>query len=546
MEDTSPRLGCYGDRVARTPHIDRLAGGGCRYDRAFATAGVCAPSRSSIITGMYPTAIGTQHMRTTHENPATPELPTPYCAVPPPHVKMFTEYLRGAGWYCSNNDKTDYQFEPPVTGWDACGKDAHWRSRRPGQPFFAVFNLDWTHESGMWPVEGESVVTDPATVDLPPFLPGTPKCRLALARHYDNIARDDERIGELLAELEADGLADDTLVVLWSDHGEGLPRCKRWPYDGGIRVPLIVRWPGKIAPGSVSDQLVSLIDLAPTMLSLAGVPVPRHLHGQPFLGPDTEPRETIFATRDRYDESYDLVRAVRDSRYKYLRHGYPQAPYLQWIPYRNRHPIMEELWRLHAADELDGDPAALFRDRPSEELYDTESDPFELHNLAADPGVRSTLDRLRRELDEWEASYDPMGGIPEDQMLRQMWPDGTRPITAPVTFVPINEDHPGRDVTPAGGAFAGPTLLQLHCPTQGASITYCTEASGEGWWQLYTRPLRLPEGTTRVRTKAARIGYAVSEERGADFTINPPCPARSETPLWNGSADQSPRSPTTN
>jgi len=283
LEDTSPRFGCYGDPIALTPNIDKLAAEGARYPNAFSTAGVCAPSRSAIITGMYQTSIGTQHMRTAHTNPATPELPTPYEAVPPPYVKTFTEYLRAAGYYCTNNSKTDYQFTAPVTAWDECNNDAHWRNRGKDQPFFSVFNPTVTHESGMWPKEGKPLVTDPDSVTLPPYLPNTAKSREALARHYDNLAEADRYVGQLLRQLEEDGLAEETIVFLWSDHGEGLPRAKRWTYDASIRVPLIVRWSGQLEAGVVNEQLVSLIDLAPTVLSLAGLNIPAHLQGQAFI-----------------------------------------------------------------------------------------------------------------------------------------------------------------------------------------------------------------------------------------------------------------------
>jgi arylsulfatase A-like enzyme len=198
LEDTSPRFGCYGDPVARTPNLDRLAAEGCRFPNAFSTAGVCAPSRSAIITGVHQVALGSQHMRTAHRNRETPEMSTPYETVTPHYVKPFTEYLRAAGYYCSNNQKTDYQFAPPFTAWDDCSRDGHWRNRAAGQPFFAVFNPTFTHESGMWPREDEAeVVTNPDDVTLPPYLPDTAPCRQALARHYDNIERDDQRVGEI-------------------------------------------------------------------------------------------------------------------------------------------------------------------------------------------------------------------------------------------------------------------------------------------------------------------------------------------------------------
>ncbi len=514
LEDTTPRFGCYGDPIARTPNIDRLAAGGCRFPNAFSTAGVCAPSRSAIITGMYQTSIGTHHMRTAHTNRNTPDMPTPYSAVPPPYVKTFTEYLRAAGYYCTNNSKTDYQFTPPVTAWDDNSNQGHWRNREAGQPFFSVFNPTVTHESGMWekPDRPLTTTTNPDDVELPPYLPDTPKARQALARQYDNLATADTRVGELLDQLEEDGLAENTIVFLWSDHGEGLPRGKRWPYDAGIRIPLIVRWNGELSLGSESDQLVSLIDLGPTVLSLCGVQTPQHLQGQPFLGPQTVERDYIFATRDRYDESYDMIRAVRDKKYKYIRNYYPEKPYLLWIPYRNRHPVMQEMWRLYAEDKLEGDQLTMFRSRPTEELYDVENDKFELNNLAEDTAHANVLERMQGALAQWQSEFGDMGDISEEQMVAKWYPNGTQPQTAPPLFIPINASDPGREPAQENGEWDAPLLLQLHCSTQGASIAYTTERGEDVGWQLYTEPLRLPKGETTVRAKAIRIGYKESDE----------------------------------
>ena len=355
FEDTNPFYGCYGDRVARTPNVDRLAAGGCRWPHAFSTAGVCAPARSAVITGMYPTSIGTHHMRTSHTNEVAPELPTPYSAAVPHYVKCFTEYLRAAGYYCTNNVKTDYQFDPPRTAWDELSNEAHWRGRpHQEQPFFAVFNPTRTHESGMWPEKTPEVTFDPDAIELPPYFPDTPRVREAMARMYTNIEHNDGVMGQLLDQLEEDGLADNTIVFHWSDHGP-LPRGKRWPYDSGIHIPMIARWPGGLEPGSVSERLVSTVDLGPTVLSLAGVTIPGHMQGQAFLGDqEAPPRRYVYASRDRHDEAYDMVRAVRDRRYKYMRHFRPDLPYLLWIPYRNAHPILQEMWRLHVEGRLEG------------------------------------------------------------------------------------------------------------------------------------------------------------------------------------------------
>jgi len=521
FEDTNPFYGCYGDPVARTPNLDRLASDGCRWPNAFSTAGVCAPARSAIITGMYPTSIGTHHMRTTHTHPLAPELPTPYSACVPHYVKCFPEYLRAAGYYCTNNVKTDYQFDPPRTAWDDLSTSAHWRNRPdPDQPFFAVWNLNKTHESGMWPEKCPEPTFDPDAIPLPPYFPDTPKVRLAMARMYTHIEHNDGILGRLLDELEEDGLADKTIVFHWSDHGP-LPRGKRWPYDSGIHVPMIVRWPGGIEPGTVSDRLVSTVDLGPTVLSLAGVEVPWHMQGQAFLGPaEAPPRDYVFATRDRYDESYDMVRAVRDKRFKYIRHYRPDLPYLLWIPYRNHHPILQEMWRLHAAGELAGPQVLMFQHpRPVEELYDTQADPWETRNLAGEEAYAPELERLSDALDDWRDEVGDLGEVPESDMVREWYPGGERPRTAGPLFVPLCEDSPGELPAPAGERFRGPVLLQLYSATQGASIAYTFEDGEDPHWLLYTQPLRLPAGTTRIRARAIRIGYLESEEAAATFEV---------------------------
>jgi len=520
FEDTNPFYGCYGDPVAVTPNVDRLAAEGQRWIYCFSTAGVCAPARSAVITGMYPISIGTHHMRTSHTHPDAPELPTPYSAVIPHYVKCFTEYLRADGYFCTNNEKTDYQFTPPLTAWDELGPHAHWRNRPdPEQPFFAVFNPVKTHESGMWPEKCLEVSVDPDTISLPPYFPDTPEVRMAMARMYTNISWADNYMGELLNQLEVDGLADNTIVFHWSDHGP-LPRGKRWPYDSGIHVPLIVRWPGGLQPGSVSDDLVSTVDLGPTVLSLAGIDIPWHIQGRAFLGPQAEiPRQYVFAARDRHDETYDMVRAVRDKRFKYMRNYMPEQSYLPWVPYFNRHPITQELWRLHLEGRLSGPQTLLFQEsRPVEELYDTEADPWEINNLTVDPRYQDDLKRLRAALDTWIEDVGDLGRISEMEMVRGWYPDGVQPQTAAPRFVPINAEHPGLEAA-IDGKYQAPIAIQLTCVTQGASIAYTFESSNDVHWQLYTRPLRLAQGTHNLRARAIRVGYAESEEAKATFMV---------------------------
>jgi len=507
FEDTNPFYSCYGDPVARTPNLDRLAAEGCIYPKAFSTAGVCAPARAAVITGMYPNAIGAHHMRTSWTNPATPELPTPYEAVPPAYVKCFTEHLRRNGYYCTNNNKTDYQFNSPFTAWDDCSSEAHWRNRPDtNQPFFAVWNPHMTHESGMWPENCPEIKFDPADMVVPPTFPDTPKVRESLARMYTQIEIADGILGKLLEQLEEDGLSDNTIVMHWSDHGP-LPRGKRWPYDSGIHVPMIIKAPGIIDGGSINHRLVSTLDLAPTVLSLCGIEVPPTLQGKAFLGDQAEePRTYIHASRDRYDESYDKVRAARDVKYKYIRHDHPEKPYMIWVPYLNRHPIMEELWQGHLDDTLKPEESLLFRARPVEELYDTESDPHEMNNLASDPKHKEHLLRLRGECERWCQEIGDMGQLDESEMVRSWWPDGIQPTTATPILIPIQPNHYGQE--PASGPLEPNSKVHLHCTTQGSSIDY--RYQGESAWRLYHLPFS-PECGKTLEVKAIRIGYKESQ-----------------------------------
>lgn len=419
-EDSSPQLGCYGDRHAITPNLDAFAQESVRYTCAHTVAGVCAPSRSGIITGMYPTSLGSQYMR---------------CSVAlPDFVKCFPEYLRNAGYYCTNNAKTDYNFPVPPKAWDENGRQAHWKNRKPDQPFFAVFNIETTHESQprkrgadydalikrLTPAQRQ----DPAKLDLPPYYPDTPESRRDWANVYELITAMDYQFADRLKEIQDAGLANDTIVFFWGDHGVGLPRAKRWLYESSTYAPLIIRIPeqfrmnGQGKPGSVDSQLVSFIDLAPSVLNLAGVAVPGHMQGQAFLGANLKPpREYVFGARDRMDETYDSVRMVRDKRYRYLRNYHPHLPYAQPLAYMEQGNIMKELRRAERDGTL---PAAarLFMGptKPVEELYDVESDPHELKNLASSPEHRKDLERLRKAQAAWALETRDVGLLPEPEV----------------------------------------------------------------------------------------------------------------------------------
>ncbi|MEY5025019.1 MAG: hypothetical protein RLZZ244_547 [Verrucomicrobiota bacterium] len=480
-EDISPDLGCYGDRYATTPSLDKLAAQGCRFTRAYVSFPVCAPSRASIITGVQPGTLGAMHMRTQFRK---------YEAVPPPEVKVFTEYLRAAGYYCSNHTKTDYQFAVPFTAWDALQGD--WRNpdRKPGQPFFSVINLTTTHESSCFKIK--SVKHDPAKAPLPPFYPDTPGVREGVAWYYDRVEQMDGEVDAILRKLREDGLDDNTVVFFWSDHGRGLPRYKRWPYETGLRVPLIVRWPGKLVPGSVNDELVCFTDLAPTVLSLAGIKAPEHMQGRVVLGKNKGPEpEYVFGGRNRMAiKDYIFIRTCRDKRFRYVRNFTPNVNYSQAIPYMEASPILQEWRRLNAAGKLTGAQKLWFEQpKPDEELYDTEADPFEVNNLAENAEYSDTLERMRAALEQWMKDTRDLGGVPESELIERFWPGHKQPVTA----TPVIERTDDGTVT-------------MSCATPGASIGYRLRDNER--WRIYTGPF---VSQAAVHAKAIRLGYQTSE-----------------------------------
>ncbi len=538
FEDSNPDFGCYGDATVPTPNIDRIAREGYVYRNAFSTAPVCAPARAAVITGMYPNFLGALGMRADAVNNETPELPTPYRPVPPAHVKCVGEYFRAAGWYCTNNVKCDYQFTnnntAPFTAWDSDWPGGwtdldydvelySWRQRQPDQPFFAVFNLPYTHESCMHPdhphpMMGGEPETDPASVPVPPYLPDTLETRKAIARHYDGIVRNDRLAGRILDMLEEDGLLEDTAIFVWSDHGPSV-RGKRWLYDSGLRVPMIVRWPGHIEQGTVSGQIVSTVDLAPTVLSLAGLEVPPHMQGRIFLGDENDPRCYAFGARDRMGEAWFRSRCARDEQFKYIRNFDSLSPRVSWEWYLHKHPIIQEIWKAKLNGECSPEQEWFFNPTPFEELYDTENDAHETNNLAHDPRHHVHLERLRAALDEWMERYDPYRDMDEFEMMRRWFPDGKPITTAAPLFVPASATLKGQDPHNQGGTFDGPIMLILYCATQGASIGWTTDEGERPHWNLYTGPLKLDKGAHTLRAKAIRYGYLESEERKATFEI---------------------------
>jgi uncharacterized sulfatase len=407
-EDISPHLGCYGDPHAITPNLDQLAKEGTRYTHAFTSAGVCAPCRSGIITGMYQTTLGTHHMRCRAQLPVS--------------IRPFTQSLREAGYYCTNNSKTDYQFSAPKDTWDQSSGKAHWRGSKKGQPFFAVFNFTGCHESGIASEEKYKSVTqalpenhrqNAGELSLPPYYPDTSVVREDWKRNYELISAMDAWAGRLIAQLKEDGLYDNTIIFFWSDHGVGLPRAKRWLYDSGTRVPLIVRVPG--GQPVVSGRLVSSIDFGPTVLKLAGLSVPKHVQGRSFI--HDAPREFVYGARDRMDERYDIIRSVRGPRYRYIRNYEPLKPYYQYMNTPEKGATMKEIRRVHAAGNMP-EAAALFMApvKPAEELYDLKKDPHEIRNLAGQPKHIERLKRMREAHLQWVRDTGDLGLLPEAEI----------------------------------------------------------------------------------------------------------------------------------
>ncbi len=426
-EDNSPFIGAYGDQAATTPNIDALARQGILYENAYCTAPVCAPSRFTLVTGLYPPAFGTENMRS--------EYPLPQ------FVKFFPRYLREEGYYTSNNAKKDYNTVDQPEAWDESGNKATYKNRKPGQPFFAVFNIGTSHESSIFGYEARKkmyaafsgqpldsiklprdkpLVHDPEKIRIPPYLPANDAMKHDWALYYDKIQEMDSEVGAILKELEAAGLSDNTIVFYYGDNGGVLGRSKRFVFESGLRIPLVVRIPEKFRTpatplaGSRAEQLVDFTDFAPTVLSLAGIAPPGYLQGHAFLGKHSAaPRAQVFNFRGRMDEGIDLVRSIRNKKYRYVKNFMPHRPYGQHI---------EFLWmagsiRAWEQDYKDGKlnelQSRFFKPKPSEELYDIEKDPDNIHNLAANPAFKNVLSELRKETFNWLIKIKDVGFIPE-------------------------------------------------------------------------------------------------------------------------------------
>ena len=415
-EDICPDLRCYGTPVVQTPNLDTLASQGVRYVNAFTTSPVCSASRSAMITGMYQTSIGAHHHRS-HRGDGY-RLPEP--------VRLITDYLREAGYFTANvttaapgvsgSGKTDFNFHLDHEPFD--GTD--WNQRKPGQPFFAQLSIKETHRGGHWKNLAGKMENpvDPDKVALPPYFPDHPIARQDWATYLDSIQLMDQYVGKILERLDDEGLTESTVVIFIGDHGRCHVRGKQWVYDAGIRIPLLVRWPGKLEAGTVCDDLVSAIDISATVLKIAGITPPAHMHGRVFLGPDARKREYIFAARDRCDETVECIRCVHTKRYSYIRNYMPYRPYMQSNRYKDTsYPMRNLLRQLHGEGKLTPAQEQFMAPRkPVEELYELQNDPHEIYNLADSPEHQQVLKQLRAAHIEWMRETKDLGLIPEPEL----------------------------------------------------------------------------------------------------------------------------------
>ena len=512
-EDMGPILGSYGNKIIKTPNLDKLASEGVRYTNAYSTVGVCAPSRFSIITGMYSARLGAHNMRTgDYHNFKTPEqvshrkdigvidkagknIPE-YEVVTPPHVKPFTEMLRKEGYYCANNFKCDYQFNAPFTAWDEVSSTASFRDRPKDAPFFYVWNTLLTHESRIWERSNEPLTVRPEDVTIPSYFPDIPEVRNDIARKYSNIEAMDKMVGELINQLESDGLLENTIIMFWSDHGGNLLRQKRAVGNSGLNVPLIIRYPDKKNAGKVDDRIVSLMDLGPTVLSLLNIKPPKHFDGKAIAGRyEEEPRKYAFGTADRFDESTDMQRSVLDGRYVYVKNFMPELPLIYRNKYRERITMNSKLIQMDSLNMLEGDAKYIFmKTKPMEEFYDLANDPYEVNNIIDDPQYTKKINEFRVALENWQKEIDDQGFIPENEIVKSFWPNMIQPVTENVTFSINNYGK-----------------LELNSATDGASIGFQIDNKiGTKNWDLYHEPIQLNKDQ-KIAARAIRIGYKASE-----------------------------------
>ena len=495
-EDQSPDFfPMYGDSTIALPNIESLSSDGVVFTNAYTPVPVCAPTRSAIITGMYPTTLGTHNMRTynaySKENQPSIGIPS-YSPLVPDGVKMFTEYLRKEGYYCTNNAKEDYNFKAPESGWDESSSTAHWRNRPKGVPFFSVFNFNVCHESGIWKQGEEELYVSPDSITVPPYFPDNDVIRHDLAVNYSNLKRLDEQLGAIINQLKEDGLYENSIIFFYGDHGGPFPRHKRALYDTGIKLPLVIKFQDNLKKSNYDDQILSFIDFAPTLLSWAGINPPKVMQGKARFGvyKDSTASKYVFATSDRFDEMYDKLRAVRTKRFKYIRNYNTDISNAMAVKYREQMPMMQNMMSLQASGKLDSLASLWFRiPKPEEELYDTQNDPYELVNLSDQTQWQDTLVHLRTVLNTWIKETNDLGRYPEKDLMAMWFPNGEPPKLEPLQMVEKGE--------------------KINLISKKSDATIIWKQPGDVSWHIFSQPL---DKKASFIAKAVRIGYTDSDD----------------------------------
>ena len=494
-EDQSPDFfPMYGDSTVSLPNLEALAFDGVTFTNAYAPVPVCAPARSSIITGMYPTTLGTQNMRThtpwNLDNQPQIGIPS-YSPVVPEGTLMFPQLLRKNGYYTSNGPKEDYNFQKLESAWDESSADAHWRKREGDKPFFSVFNFKVCHESGIW-LQGENeLFVSPDSVPVPPYFPDNEIIRHDLAVNYSNLKRMDDQVGEIIRQLKEDGLYDNTIIFFYGDHGGPFPRYKRALYETGTKVPMIVKFLGSQKDTDYDDRFISFIDLAPTMLSLAGIEPPKVMQGKAQFGvfEVVKKPKYVFSTSDRFDGFYDRLRAVRSQRYKYIKNFNIDVSNVLPVIYRQQMPMMKKLDEMYVKSELDSVQSLWYRTpKPEEELYNLENDPYELVNLADRSELQDTLAHLRTVLKDWIKETNDLGQYPEKELMAKWLVDGKQPQLPSLEL----EEKEGK----------------IRLISEKVDATVLWKQSQDSLWRIYTEPL---PADTSFEAKAERIGFLDSK-----------------------------------
>ena len=425
FEDQSPDFfPQYADVPVKLPAIQSIADDGVVFMNMHSPSPVCAPSRSAIITGMYPTTLGTHNMRTYNayktENEPSINIPS-YSPNFPKYIRPFTEYLRKSGFYCTNNSKEDYNFKISDSAWDESSNNAHWKNRNNRQPFFSVFNFGICHESGIWRMNNDSILVDKSKIKIPPYFPENDIIRHDMAVNFSNLVRADRQVLDLINELKSSGEYDNTYIFFYADHGGPFPRHKRAIYETGTKVPLIIKPPKGVEIDNNPLDLLSFIDLAPTVLSIAGIDIPDYIQGTAFLGDQKrESPKLLFSGSDRFDEQVDRLRAVFDGQYKYIKNYDSSKPHAIPVNYRLQMPMMQELLKLLKEDKLNEKQKFWFNiPKPSEEFYDLKNDPYELNNLINDPNYADIVQSFSNKLELWIKDTNDLGEVPESEIINR-------------------------------------------------------------------------------------------------------------------------------